>query len=72
MAKPVFEASFVSAQNTLWSQKSAKIMIQILFLHEVFNRNLCISLTLRNISTRPAMLILCIQLIWNIWREEWH
>ena len=35
MAKPVFEASFVSAQNTLWSQKSSKIMNQILFLHEV-------------------------------------
>ena len=35
MAKPVFEASFVRAQNSSWSQKSAEIMNQILFLQEV-------------------------------------
>ena len=35
MAKPVFEASFVRAQNASWSQKSAEIMNQILFLQEV-------------------------------------
>ena len=35
MAKPVFEASFVRAQNGSWSQKKAKIMNQIFFLQEV-------------------------------------
>ena len=35
MAKPTFEASFVRAQNAVWSQKNANIMNQILFLQEV-------------------------------------
>ena len=35
MVKPVFEASFVRAQNTSWSQKSAEIINQILFLQKV-------------------------------------
>ena len=36
MAKPVFEASFVRAQNGSWSQKKAKIMNQI------FSRSQCV------------------------------
>ena len=35
MAKPMFEAAFVRAQNYSWSQKNAKIMNQVLFLQEV-------------------------------------
>ena len=34
MTKPVFEASFVRAQNGTWSHKNAKIMNQLLFLQE--------------------------------------
>ena len=34
MIKPVFEASFVRAQNGTWSHKNAKIMNQLLFLQE--------------------------------------
>ena len=32
MAKPVFEASFVRAQNGFWSQKTTNIMNQLFFL----------------------------------------
>ena len=41
IVKPVFESSFVRAQNNTWSQKNADIMNQVLFLHEVnvFNSN---------------------------------
>ena len=37
MAKPVFEASFVSAHNGSWSQKTANIMnqLRVFFLQEV-------------------------------------
>ena len=35
MAKAVFEASFVRAQNGSWSQKNANIMNQLFFLQEV-------------------------------------
>ena len=35
MAKTVFEASFVRAQNASWNQKNATIMNQMLFLQEV-------------------------------------
>jgi hypothetical protein len=35
MAKPIFESSFVQAQNSNWTQKNAEIMNQVLFLHEM-------------------------------------
>ena len=35
MAKPVFEASFVRAQNGSWLQKTANVRNQLFFLQEV-------------------------------------
>ena len=35
MAKPLFEASFVRAQNGSWSQKTSNIMNQLFFLQKV-------------------------------------
>ena len=35
MAQPVFDASFVRAQNASWSQQNARIMNQLFFLQEV-------------------------------------
>ena len=35
MAKPLFVSSFIGAQNSLWTQKNADIMNQILFLDEI-------------------------------------
>ena len=52
MAKTLFEASFVRAQNASWSQKNAKIINQLYFLQEIntlasdsFFDAECISLT---------------------------